>query len=131
MSPHSSLAGLRILVIEDDPVMQDILSHRFSPEGVEIRMAENGTKGKEEMSAFKPDIVLLDLLLPGEDGFAVLEAAKANPETKSIPIIVLSNLAQTKEVERGIRLGAAAYLVKTNVTPSQIVEEVKRVLGKS
>ena len=78
----------------------------------------------------KPDIVMLDILLPKLDGFAVLEAAKADPSTKDIPIILLTNLGQKDDVQRGLDEGAVDYLIKTHFKPSEVVDKVRKVLQK-
>lgn len=127
----SAKTAHHILIIEDDPIMQEILIQRFGLAGINITAAGDGEKGlalikKEE----KPDLILLDLLLPGKDGFSVLEEIKKDPATQNIPVIILSNLAQKNEIERGLALGAIEFLIKTNYTPTEILHEVEKILDQ-
>jgi len=85
------------------------------------------SKAKEEL----PQLILLDLILPGIDGFEVLKQIKEDSQINKIPVIILSNLGQQEEVEKGLKLGAADYLVKAHFTPDEIIGKIKEVLGKS
>jgi DNA-binding response OmpR family regulator len=87
--------------------------------------------GKEAATAAKenkPALVILDLVLPGEDGFGVLEEIKGDPILKDIPVIILSNLGQKEEVEKGMSLGAEEFMIKVNFTPDEIVEKIRKIL---
>mgnify|MGYP001607351777 CR=1 FL=1 len=121
---------IHVLLVEDDVFLSDIYQKKFEMEGFKVSTADNGEKGLSEVKKKKPDIVLLDILLPKLDGFAVLEKLKADPATKSIPVILLTNLGQKDDVERGLSAGAADYLIKAHFKPSEIVDKVKKVLGK-
>ena len=81
------------------------------------------------MKSGKPDLVLLDLILPGIDGFEVLSKMKEDPELQGIPVIILSNLGQRDDVQKGIDLGAKDYLIKAHFTPGEIVEKIKATLS--
>lgn len=119
----------KILLIEDDPFMIDIYSKKLREAGFEFDLATDGKKAIEKIKE-KPDLILLDIVLPGIDGWEILERVKKDPELKSIPIFVLSNLGQKSEVEKAMKLGADKYLIKANFTPSQVVSEIEKWLKK-
>ena len=119
-----------VLIVEDDVFLAEIYQKKFEMEGFKVSMANNGENGLTDIKKKKPDIVLLDILLPKLDGFAVLEAAKEDPATKNIPIILLTNLGQKDDVQRGLDEGAVDYLIKTHFKPSEVVDKVRKVLQK-
>jgi len=119
---------VHILLVEDDVFLSGIYQKKFEMEGFKISTADNGLKGYEETKKKKPDIVLLDILLPKMDGFAVLEKLKQTPETKDIPVILLTNLGQKDDVQKGLEQGAVDYLIKAHFKPSEVVDKVKKVL---
>ena len=119
----------KILIVEDDKFLRDLISQKLVKEGYDITEAVDGEKGVESVKKDKPDLVLLDLILPGIDGFEVLSRIKADPLLSSIPVIILSNLGQKEDVERGLKLGAVDYLIKAHFTPEEIIQKVKTVLG--
>ncbi|KKT00861.1 MAG: hypothetical protein UV78_C0074G0005 [Parcubacteria group bacterium GW2011_GWA2_43_17] len=88
----------------------------------------DGETGLELMKTHKPDLVLLDIIMPKLDGFSVLKKIKEDPATKNVPVILLTNLGQDEDVKKGNNLGAAGYLVKANLTPAQVVDKVKEYL---
>ncbi|MDP2676257.1 MAG: ATP-binding protein [bacterium] len=118
-----------ILYIDDDMNMQTLIAERFSAEGIPFISAKDGKEGIQKALKTAPSLILLNMLLPGRDGFSVLEELKRDKKLKSIPVVILSNLAQRHEVQKGLSMGAVLYLIKTNCTPAQIVDEVKRVLA--
>lgn len=120
----------KILMIEEDKFLRKIYKNKFSQAGFEFREAINGEEGLNKVISEKPDLVLLDLILPKKSGFEVLIEMKRNKETKKIPVIVLSNLAQESDIERVLSLGAKDYLVKTEVSLSEVVNRVKECLVK-
>jgi DNA-binding response OmpR family regulator len=105
-----------------------MISRKLEKEGYEVYQAIDGEKGEEKIKEVKPDIVLLDLILPGIDGFEVLERVKKDPEVAEIPVIILSNLGQKSEVERGLNLGAVDFLIKAHFTPAEIVRKIKEII---
>jgi len=121
--------GKKVLLIEDDPLMLNLYKNTFELEGVKLLLAEDGPKGIEMAKQEKPDLILLDLLMPKMSGYDVLKILKENKETKNIPVIVLSNLLDTTEnIEKVKKLGAEEYWVKSSYTSEDIVEKVKKYL---
>jgi len=121
----------KILIIEDDKFLRELITRKLSAENYEIIEAIDGEEGLKKLKERKPDLVLLDLILPGIDGFEVLSKMKDDPVLASIPVIILSNLGQREDVEKGLKLGAVDYLVKAHFTPNEIVEKVKNSLAKA
>lgn len=120
----------KILVIEDDIFLRKIINKKLSRENYTIVEALSGAEGLELVEKEKPDLVLLDLILPEIDGFKVLARMKKDSKTSKIPVIILSNLGRKEEIRKGIKLGAVDYLVKAHLTPEEIVSRVKVVLDK-
>jgi len=118
----------KILIVEDDKFLRELIVRKLTDEGYEIIEAFDGEEGAKKVKEEPPDLVLLDLILPGIDGFEVLAGIKQNPQTASIPVIIFSNLGQTEDVEKGLKLGAADYMVKAHFTPGEIIEKVKKLL---
>jgi DNA-binding response OmpR family regulator len=115
----------KVLIVEDDRYISKMYQLKLSLDGMETAVAENGRIGVEKIKEFKPDVVLLDILMPEMDGFEVLKTVKSDPETKDIPILILSNLGQEDHIEKGLSLGAIGYIVKSQYTPSKVVEKIK------
>ena len=118
----------RILLIEDDPLIGNIIKRSLDKSGFEVRYVTNGEEGMKEIEQNPPDLILLDIILPGMNGFDLLQRVKKNPERNTIPVIVISNLGSRDDVDKGISLGADAYLVKSNVLPEEIIAKVKSIL---
>ena len=121
---------IKVLIVEDDKFLAELITTKLDKEGYEIVLATDGESGVAKIKQEKPDIILLDIMLPGMDGFEVLENIKKDDEVKGIPVIILSNFGQEEKVEKGLNLGAADYLVKANFTTGEIVEKIKQTLGK-
>jgi len=117
-----------ILIIEDDKFLREMMGKRLAEEGYNVSMAIDGEEGITKIQKETPDLILLDLILPGIDGFEVLERMKKNSKLSKIPVIILSNLGQKEEVERGLSLGAVDYLIKAHFTPREIIDKIKKVL---
>lgn len=118
----------KILIIEDDDFFRELIRKKLlSSKDFEIIEAVDGEKGVEEMKEKKPDLVLLDLLLPNVDGFEVLSRAKADSDISKIPIIILSNLGQQEDIEKALKLGAHDYLIKSQFDINQIVDKIMSV----
>lgn len=119
-----------ILLVEDDVFMLEILSEKLSKSGFDVNIAKDGEECIKVLESLKPDIILLDILMPKMDGIEVLRKVKVSPELSSIPVLVLSNLGQKEEVDRALGLGAKDYIVKSNFTTKEIVEKIKKVLSE-
>jgi DNA-binding response OmpR family regulator len=119
----------RILIVEDEATLQKTLQEILSMEGYEIISALDGEKGLELALSEIPDMILLDLILPKKDGFEVLEALKKEEKTKNIPIIILTNLGGTEDVQKALDLGATNYMVKADHNLSDIVGKVRGMIG--
>lgn len=118
----------KILLIEDDKFLRELIIQKLGREGYEVAEAPEGEAGLSKMKEERPDLVLLDLILPGIDGFEVLSRMKKDPSLASVPVIILSNLGQRDDVQKGIDLGAEDYLIKAHFTPGEIVEKIKVTL---
>ena len=103
---------------------------KFENEGFEVEIAHDGAEGLDMAIKTKPDFILLDIIMPKIDGFAVLKKLRENEGTKKTPVILLTNLGQDEDVSRGKELGAVGYLIKANNTPSEVVEKVKSLINK-
>ena len=120
----------KVVLVEDDSLMSSILATHLIKEGFAIVSVTNGTQAFERIQAEQPSIVLLDIVLPGVDGFNVLQKLKQEESTKSIPVLILSNLGSEEEIQRGMDLGAEAYLVKANSMVEEITSKVREILNK-
>lgn len=118
----------KVLIIEDEEMLVNMYISKFTKEGYQAEKALNGRIGLEQAKNIKPDIILLDIMMPEIDGFMVLKDLKNDIATKNIPVIMLTNLGQEEDIAKGNQLGATDYLVKANLTPAQVVEKVKTIL---
>lgn len=117
-----------VLIIEDEDFLVQALQDNLSAKGCSIEVALNGEEAIEKINKKKPDLILLDLLLPKKDGFFVLEEVKKNPEWKLIPIIVLSNLGEDREIKKALEAGADDYFVKSQHPIEEVLEKVDEYL---
>ncbi|MDP3685586.1 MAG: response regulator [bacterium] len=117
-----------ILLIEDDAFIAGMYSTKLSMLGYTIRVASDGEEGWQMLTAEPPDLLLLDIVLPKRDGFEILAAARNDPKLKDLPILLLTNLGQKPDVERGLELGANDYIIKAHFTPSEVVEKIEKML---
>lgn len=108
--------------------MLQMYSTKLSLEGFKIVAAADGEKALRAVKKDRPDLILLDLMLPKKDGFEVLAELKKDPETKDIPVVVLTNLGQKADVDRCSKLGAVDYLIKAHFVPSEVIAKIKRIL---
>ena len=118
----------KILFIEDESALQRAVIQVMSDQGFKILSAYDGEEGLRVAKEEKPDLILLDLVLPKKDGFEVLKELKASPETSKIPIAILSNLEGSQDVMRAMELGSTTYLVKANYDLNEVVEKIKGLL---
>lgn len=121
----------KILIIEDDPFLSEMYAVKFSQAGFGVGAAADGKEGLRKIEEDKPDLILLDIVLPKVDGFEVLEKIRKNKEFKKIPVILLTNLGQKSDIEKGLKMGADEYIIKAHFTPSAVVAKVKEVLAKT
>jgi len=121
---------LTALIIEDDKFLADIYLTRLQEADFDVEIAEDGKIGIQKAQEMKPDVILLDIVMPGVDGFEVLQKLKGDSELKEVRIILLTNLGQKENIEKGLKLGADAYIVKAYYTPTEVVAKVKEVLEK-
>lgn len=120
----------KILIIDEDRFLRKIYKNKFSRAGFEFREAISGDEGLNKVYSEKPDLILLDMMLPKKSGFDILVELKKDKSTKKIPVVILSNLAQEEDIKRALALGARDYLVKTEVSLSEVVNKVKECLAK-
>ena len=120
----------KILLVEDEELMTDLLQRKLAKEGYEILVAKDGQEGLKAMREVKPDLVLLDIIMPRMGGFEVMEEMNKDPELKKIPVIVISNSGQPVELDRAQKLGAKDWLIKTEFDPQEVIEKVVRQIGK-
>ena len=120
-----------ILLVEDDPFLIDIYTTKLEQDGFLVKVAKNGQEAFKLLKKKIPDLLILDVVLPQVDGWNVLSEIKENKKCKKIPVVILSNLGQRAEVEKGLKLGAEKYLIKAHYTPSEVVGEIKKILNKN
>jgi DNA-binding response OmpR family regulator len=121
-------AGTKIIIVEDDKFLGGLVSKRLAEEGCVVRQLESGELAQGSAEADIPDLIFLDLLLPGMSGFDVLAGLKKSEVTKNIPVIVLSNLGEREDIKKGLDLGATSFLIKASMTVDSIVAEASRIL---
>jgi DNA-binding response OmpR family regulator len=119
----------KMLIIEDDQIVGNIYRHKFQVEGYQVEVAADGEAGVTAVNRFHPDVVILDLMLPKLNGVEVLKRLRSKPETKSLPVIVLSNAYLSSLVQEAWKAGANHCMIKANCTPKQLVDVVKKTLG--
>jgi len=120
-----------ILLIEDDKFFRDLVSKKLVESGFDVLMAHDSKEAFEVLEESNPVIIILDLILPGLDGFEILSLIKKDKKTSGTPVIILSNLGQEEETAKAKALGAADFMIKVNFTPDEIVAKIKDVLNKN
>jgi DNA-binding response OmpR family regulator len=118
----------KIVLVEDDPLLIDIYSTTFKEAGFLVVVVDRGDAAVERITQERPDLVVLDIVLPQTDGWEILKSVKSNEKTKDIKVVILSNLGQKEEIEKGMGLGASGYLLKAHYTPSEVVKEIRKIL---
>ena len=119
----------KILIIEDEEVLLELIQKKLEKEGYIVETAKDGEAGLEKMRALKPDLVLLDIVMPKMTGFEVLETVKKDQVLKTIPVIILSNSGQLVELDQARALGVRDWLIKTEFDPQEVVEKVVKQIG--
>ncbi len=118
----------KILVVEDERIVADIYVNKFRHEGFQVELAENGEAALKTISRFRPDAMLLDLVIPGMDGLEVLKRLRAQSEFRNLPVVVFSNAYQSRLVEQAWKTGISACLIKASCTPRQVIETINKAL---
>ncbi len=118
----------KVLLVEDDSMIVEMYKLRLEEEGFIILTTDKGSKAIEMAAKEQPAIVLLDIILPEIDGFTILRSIKSANSTKNIPVVLLTNLSQESDRQKGAQLGAADYFVKAQHTPADIMNEIKKIL---
>ncbi len=116
---------VNVLFIEDDPTVAQMYKLKLELDGYHVDMAKDGEEGLRLAHELHPDIIFLDIRLPKMDGFAVLERLRSSEDTKHIPVVILSNYGERELVERGLKLGALEYLIKSHTTPANLSQGVE------
>lgn len=118
----------KIMWVEDDLFLSDMIARKCASNHCDLMHATNSETTFELLKKDTPDIIILDILLPGKNGFEILEELKKSDQTKNIPVVILSNFGQKDEIEKGLKLGAEKYLIKATLTLDEILSEVNNVL---
>jgi two-component system, chemotaxis family, chemotaxis protein CheY len=119
----------KILIVEDDELLVKAYSRKLGMANYEVATAIDGIEGLEKAKQLKPDLILLDILMPRLNGIELLKTIKGDPELKAIPVIVLTNVASSENTEECLRAGCVSYIIKSNTIPSDVLKEVKKVLS--
>ena len=125
---EDSIKKKRILLIEDDAFIAQLYGLKFKQTPYEFILAKDGDEGISLAKEDKPDLILLDIILPKNNGFTILENLKKDESTKNIPVILLTNLGQQENIQKGMTLGAVDYIIKAHHTPQEVVEKVRPFL---
>ncbi|MFA6525878.1 MAG: response regulator [Candidatus Buchananbacteria bacterium] len=120
---------LKVLLVEDDQMIVEMYKLKLETDGFEVFVTDKGSEAIELAGKEKPDIILLDIILPEIDGFSILQEIKSDSATKKIPVMMLTNLSQESDQEKGTQMGAAGYFVKAQHTPADIMTEIKKILA--
>ena len=129
MTNQISNGAKKILLVEDEVTLLEFLSKKLSQEGYKVTVAEDGEDALKKMREDKPDLILLDIIMPKKDGFDVLEEMNKKKEFKKIPVIIVSNSGQPVELERAKKLGIKDWLIKTEFDPQEVISKVKKQIG--
>ncbi len=119
---------IKVLVVEDEAFLSSLIKEALTRAGFSVDLAIDGDTAFNLLSRTKPDIILLDLILPGISGFDILKKLKEDEQTKAIPVIIISNLGSTDEIQKGLDAGADAYLIKAQVLPVDIINKIHEIL---
>ena len=118
----------KILVVEDDAYLSNAYRVKLTKAGFEVRNAFDGDEALQLLQTFTPDIILLDIVMPRKDGFAVLQEIKSNEKLKNIPVILVTNLGQKEDIDKGMKLGAAEFFIKTDFTLNDLIQKIESML---
>ena len=120
----------KILIIEDDPFVRRFYKKLFEEENLTIYLAVNGDEGVAKAKEIIPDIVLMDIMMPGKNGIEALKEIKADPKLANIPIMMLTNFGEQEFVKKSMESGANEFVVKADVTPKELIAKVRKYVGQ-
>ncbi|MBX4201418.1 response regulator [Candidatus Saccharibacteria bacterium] len=123
------MAKVLLLIVEDEISTAEMYAEKFKLAGYQVDIAHDGQEGFDKMVSEHPSLVLMDIVMPGLSGEQAVEKAKHDPATKNIPIIMLTNYSDSIELKNALSQGAAGFVVKSETTPSEVVERVKKLIG--
>ena len=129
MDNPATVSGKKILLTEDDKFFRDLLVRKLTAAGFEAASVNDAEAAIKALDTMTPDLAILDILLPGMNGFDILSKVRKTEKTKDLPVIFLSNLSSQDDFLKGKALGMTAFLVKASVTPDEVIEEVKKILN--
>lgn len=119
----------RLLIIEDEEIILELMRRKLIEEGYEVSVARNGEEGLKVMRQTKPNLILLDIVMPKIDGFGVMEEMGKDEDLKGIPVIIISNSGQPVDLDKARDLGAKDWLIKTEFDPQEVVDKVKKQIN--
>jgi len=119
----------KVLLVEDDEILHNMYKKKFEYEGFTVASAFDGSDGVKMAASDKPDVILMDIIMPKMDGFVAVKKIKKNSAISNIPIVMLTNLGQEEDVNKGRELGADDYFIKANHTPAEIVKKIRDLLA--
>ena len=122
--------NIKVLIVDDDNFLLDMYSLKFRESGFIVEVARSGSEAIEKIKEMNPDVILLDIVMPQPDGFEVLRSLRQEKSAEGAIVVILTNLGQKEDVERGLALGANDYIIKAHFTPSEVVNKVKGLLAK-
>lgn len=122
--------GIKILLVEDDDFLRGICELKLKKEGFDVTISADGLDALKKIQGLDFDLVLLDVVLPGMDGFEILESVKKDPAKANVPIIMLTNMGQESEVKKGLELGAEDYIIKAHFTVNDIIEKIREIIAR-
>jgi len=129
MTNENSGKKIKLLLAEDDKFISRAYVDGLTRAGIDVVLASDGEEAIKKINAEKPDIILLDVIMPEKNGFEVLQSIKAVDGLKSIPVVILSNLGQESDIQKGKELGADDYLIKSNFSIKEVVEKIQSILA--
>jgi len=124
------MEGKKIMIIEDDDFLRSLVVTKLQKEGFTVATNADGAKAVEQIQSEKPDMLLLDLMLPAVSGFDILQTLRSGTETKTQRVIIFSNLGDDEDIKKGTALGVTDYLIKSNFTLDELVEKIKKSLAE-
>jgi DNA-binding response OmpR family regulator len=124
-------AGAKVMIVEDEEMLREMYATAFQLENFDVTLAEDGEAALAKLQQIRPNIILLDVMMPKMNGMETLTKIKADPNLKDIPVIMLSNLADEENFAQAQKIGAFSYIIKSDYIPQQVVEQVQKALSIS